>query len=213
MSRFHRLAVLSILLVLAVSAAGHAACDTALLMIDVQELFLTMGDWDTSTDESIVAAVARVLALARSAGIPVIYIQDFSIPQADTLYAGQLGFPAAIAPREGEPTFAKYFGDAFTTLEFGEYLKEQGVERLLFCGIASGGCVQATLFSAITKGYESTVIADAHSNGSGDAGASLVGFSHQSAAKLNRYWIGLGISVVPMGEIDWPSFACSPTAD
>jgi len=208
-----RLAVLSILLVLAVAATARATCDVALLMIDVQELFLSWGDWNTSTDESIVAAVARVLALARSAGVPIIYIQDFSIPQADTLYAGQLGFPAAIAPHEGEPVFPKHFGDAFTTPEFKEYLEEQGIRRLLLCGLASGGCVQATLFSAITKGYDATVVADAHSNGSGDAGASLIGFSHQSAAKLNRYWIGLGITVVPMGEIDWPSFACSPTAD
>ncbi len=100
------------------------------------------------------------------------------------------------------------WADAFTTVEFAEYLNVQGIERLLFCGLASGGCAQATLYSAITRGYDATVVADAHSNGSGDAGAALIGLSHQSAEKLNRYWSGLGISVVPMGEIDWASFAC-----
>jgi len=208
MVRARHLILVSVSLAFALSGAATAACDAALLMIDVQDLFLSWGEWSTSSGEGIVAAVSRVLGLARSAGVPVIYVQDFSIPQADSLYAGQLEFPAAIAPREGEPVFAKSSGDAFTTPEFGEYLEACGIERLIFCGIASSGCVQATLFSAITKGYDAIVVADAHSNGAGDAGASLIGFSHQSAEKLNRYWTGLGIAVVPMGEIDWAAFGC-----
>jgi len=208
-----RFVLVAVVLAGVLSLAAHAACDTALLVIDVQELFLTFGEWPTSSGEGIVAAVARVLSLARSAGVPVIYIQDFSIPQADTLYEGQLGFPAAISPQRGEPVFAKFFGDAFTTAEFAEYMQEQGIERVFFCGIASGGCVQATLFSAITKGYDTAVVADAHSNGSGDAGASLIGFSHQSSEKLNRYWKGLGISVAAMDDIDWDSLGCNAEAD
>ena len=210
MKRSRRFALLLALLALAVPATVHASCSTALLIIDVQELFLTWGDWETSTGGDLLAAVVNALTLARSAGVPVIYIQDFSILDVEAVDEGLLGFPAAIAPREGDPVFPKDQADAFTTPEFGEYLEEQGIRRLLLCGLASGGCVQATLFSAITKGYDATVVANAHSNGPPDP---VTGAPRWPAVEANRYWISRGVSVVSMGEIDWNSFGCSATAD
>jgi len=206
MKRSRRFALLLALLALAVPATVHASCSTALLIIDVQELFLTWGNWDTSTGGDLLAAVANVLALARSAGVPVIYIQDFSILDVEAVDEGLLGFPAAIGPREGDLVFPKGQADAFTTPEFEAYLEEQGIDRLVLCGLASSGCVSSTLFSAIEKGFDVTVVADAHSNGPPDP---TTGAPRWPAAEANRYWISRGVLVVSMGEIDWDSFACT----
>jgi len=195
-----RFALLSVVLIGVLSLTTHAACDTALLVIDVQEHFLSWGSWSTSAGEDLLDAVVRVLSLARSAGIPVIYIQDFSILEFEEVDVAELGFPAAIAPREGERVFPKYSGDAFTTPEFAAYVDAQGFRRLLVCGLASAGCVSSTLFSAVDKGYEVTAVADAHSNGPPN---SVTGAASWPAANVNDYWIRRGITVVPTAEIDW----------
>jgi len=199
MLRLRGLVVLLVLLAWSACAA-HATCDTALLVIDVQEHFLSWGAWNTSAGEDLLDAVVRALSLARSAGMAVIYIQDFSILDFEDVDEAELGFPAAIAPREGDRVFPKYAADAFTNLEFAAHLEEQGLQRLLLCGLASAGCVSAAVFSAIDKGYEVTAIADAHSNGPPNP---MTGAASWPAANVNEYWIRRGVTVVPIAEIDW----------
>jgi len=59
-----RFALLSVVLIGVLSLTTHAACDTALLVIDVQEHFLSWGSWSTSAGEDLLDAVVRVLSLA-----------------------------------------------------------------------------------------------------------------------------------------------------
>ena len=184
MIRVRNLVFVSILLAFVLFGTVAAACDAALLVIDVQEHSLSWGVWSTSTGETLLDAVVRVLPLARSAGIPVIYVQGFSILDFEEVDEAELGFPAAVAPREGNGVFPKYSADAFTTLEFAAYMEDQRLRRLLLCGLASTGCVSSTLFSAIDKGYEVAAIADAHSNGPPNP---MTGAASWPAANVNAY--------------------------
>jgi len=201
--RLRGLVVLSILVAWS-GLVGYGACGTALLVIDVQELFLDRHPWVTSEGEAVVDAIVRALALARSANIPVIYIQDFSTPNWEEFFADELGFPAAIAPHEGDAVIEKTAPSAFRDAALADLLGALGVEHLLFTGIASDGCVEATLFAAIALGYEVTVIADVHASWKAAASASI---------RMNSYWRSLGVSVIPLADVDWASLGCDPEGD
>jgi len=195
--------VFSVLLVLVLSALAHATCDSALLVIDLQKTFLAGVEWNTVDGEDIVDAVAEVLASAREADVPVIYIKDHTVLMFESVAEPMLEFADAIAPQEGDPVFIKTSPNAFFARAFTEYLAECEFTKLIFCGIASEGCVASTLGFAIDRGYEVTVVSDAHSNGPDPLEA------RPTAAGFNEEWAERGATVLPMNEIDWASFACS----
>jgi nicotinamidase-related amidase len=205
MRHVRRLGLALFLSVLSLSAFAQASCNTALLVIDVQKTFVAGGGWNTTTGADIADAVAQALSMARSADIPVIYIKDLTVLLYESVAPSLLEFPDAIAPRAGEPVFTKEFPNPFVNPDVANHLAKQGVERLILCGIASEGCVASALFSAAAKGYEVTVIADAHSNGPVDPTV-----ERWPASKWNETWIDRGVQVIPMREIDWTSFGCSP---
>jgi len=192
-------AIVWLALVLVVPFAA-AACTTALVVIDVQEAFVEEYGWDTtSTDQDIVDAVADLLALARGAGVHVIHIQQLGSPLNTTADDPRAQFPDSIAPLEGEAVFEKRLPDVFTVDAFEEFLVEHGIERLLVAGIASQ-CVHLTLATGHMRGYETIMIADAHSAEDG---------TPEGAEAMNQLWRDTRKTVIPMNEIPWGEFACT----
>ena len=185
-----------ILLVLAFSTLAYGSCDAALLVIDVQKTFLAGVEWNTVDGVDIVDAVAEVLASAREAGVPVIYIKDHTVLLFESVAEPMLEFADAIAPLEGDPVFIKTSPNAFFARAFTEYVAEREFTRLIFCGLASEGCVASTLLFAIDRRYEVTVVADAHSNGPDPLE------DRPTAADFNAEWAERGAIVLPMDEID-----------
>ena len=193
------------LFMLCIGWAGMAmeGCPTALLVIDVQTVFLDGHPWLTAGEEDIVRALEVLIDLARHAGVPVVYIQDIT-QDPDFVASETMEFAPAIAPQEGDPIFTKLSGDAFTNPDLGLYLETRGIQQLLISGIASDGCVHATLVSAYRAGYDVFVATDAHAHRDG---------TPASAEQRNAYWLGLGLKGRAMTEIDWEAFGCSPEED
>ena len=185
------------LLVLALSLVAQAgevqtpSCTTALLIIDVQRIWM-FGDLRTTDGIWITDAVVNVLERVRPAGIPVIYVQDVS---RSTAGERLLGFPDAITPKEGDRISTKTFGNAFAGTTLKALLDGLGVTRLLICGLASQSCVRATVAGARSLGYEIIVLANAHASGDGGI----------QAAQMNEAWARQGISVVPIADLDFAS--------
>ncbi|MDD5264893.1 MAG: isochorismatase family protein [Candidatus Bipolaricaulis sp.] len=174
-----------------------AACDTALLVIDVQNAYVRTLDLTTIDGIPLVDRLVEVIATARAAGLPVIYIQQrdprFSVGSPD------LAIPEAIAPRDGDPTIWKSHPDAFRATDLQATLVRLGTRRLLICGLATTGCVDATVFGAIQHTYETWVLADAHSGGG----------SLQTLAYYNSTWPVVGATVVRSDVIDFAALACA----
>jgi len=189
-------ALVLVALVASLTGQAFAGCDTALLIIDVQNLWVEGEGWLTIEGAHIVDAVATVLESAREAGLPVLFIKDISPSYAS---AEQLEFPPAISPTGGEPLIEKLESSAFTNTQLHQTLETRGITRLLVCGIASGACVSATVNGARELGYEVVIIADAHSGGSGG----------KIAAFRNRMWTNWDIPVLLTGEIDFVSFCAA----
>ena len=173
-----------------------AGCDTALLVIDMQNLWVETDGWLTIREVDIVTAVATVVASARDAGLPILYVKDVSLDYATK---EQLDFPDTIDPQSGETVIEKTHRSAFTETRLRQVLDVSGITRLLICGIASGACVSATVNEARELDYEIVIVADAHSGGS----------NGKIAAFRNRMWMNWGIPVLLTEEIGFPTI-CAP---
>ena len=56
----------------------------------------------------------------------------------------------------------KAYGDSFEDTDLESVLAERGVGRLLVAGAQTDECIRSTLHGAITRGYDATLVADAH---------------------------------------------------
>lgn len=136
------------------------AHDTALVIIDVQAGML---DEAIPEERATLATIAGVLERARTAGVPVIYVQHDGGPghplEVDT--PGWRVHPA-IAPREGEPVIRKRASDSFYKTPLKEEMEARGVRRLVVTGAMTEYCVDTTCRRALSEGYDVTLVADGH---------------------------------------------------
>ena len=131
---------------------------TALLVIDVQ-VGLIEGQSPVYQAGPILERIAGLIAQARAAGRPVIYVQDKDV--------GGVGTPEwqihpAVAPLPSELAVRKAWSDAFyeTTLE--TELQARGITQLVIVGMKTDVCVTMTSLRAVALGYDVTLVADAH---------------------------------------------------
>ncbi len=176
-----------------------AVCATALFVVDVQNAYVPSLGLFTVDGADLIVRLVTVLAEARAARIPVVYIKQSESRFADGNPLGDI--VAAIAPREGDAVIWKSQGSAFAYTGLDNILNRMGVHRVLITGLATQACVNATVFGALALGYETWVLADAHS-GSGGPGV---------ATYYNATWPTVGVHIVPSTDIDWSFFGCCST--
>lgn len=132
---------------------------TALVVIDVQ---VGVVDWPAigAEGEAVLANINALLAQARATGVPVIYVQDNDMGEP----VGSPGWQIhpAIAPQPGEPVVNKLACDAFYETTLTDELTERGITRLVVCGCRSQYCIDTSCRSAVARGYDVTLVSDAH---------------------------------------------------
>lgn len=67
-----------------------------------------------------------------------------------------------LARREPEPLVHKTFGDSFEDTELAGVLAAAGVGRLVVAGAETDACIRSTIHGAFTRGYDVTLVGDAH---------------------------------------------------
>lgn len=138
--------------------------DKALLVIDVQSGVV---DWSQPTSkgsDEVLARINELLAKARSAGNPVIYIQHDSQEDGSPLAPGLPGWEIhpAIAPVDGEVVIHKHACDSFFETRLQSELMALGIKQLVVTGCRTQYCVDTTCRSAVAHGYDVTLAKDAH---------------------------------------------------
>ncbi|HET7341342.1 MAG TPA: isochorismatase family protein [Methylomirabilota bacterium] len=138
---------------------------TALIVIDAQqEYFAPLGKVVLPEGPAAVRRIARALAWARAAHVPVVHVvHESRRPGATTFVAGS---PAAAihpdaCPEPGEPVLTKHLPGSFTGTGLEALLRERGVERVLVSGFMTQMCVDTTARQAAHLGFAVTVLADA----------------------------------------------------
>jgi nicotinamidase-related amidase len=111
---------------------------------------------------------------------------------------GLIGVHPGLGPLPGEPVIQKRFGSAFFKTELERTLADLGVKTLYVCGLASFGCVNATVMCSVCKEHEAIVVKDAH-------GARE--FADSTAAQVidhfNAAWERAGAHLISAGEVSF----------
>jgi nicotinamidase-related amidase len=130
--------------------------NTALLVIDVQSGVVA----DTHNRDGVIANINTVVDKARAEDAPVIWVQHSD----DHLLRGSESwqYVPELVRRDSEPLVHKTYGDSFEGTDLEALLAERGVGRLIVTGAQTDACVRATLHGAFVRGYDVTLVGDAH---------------------------------------------------
>ena len=166
---------------------------TALVVIDMQRDFIEPGGFgealgnDVARLAAIVPTVARLLALFRARGWPVVHTREAHRPDLSDcppskiargnaalrigdegpmgrlLVAGEPGnqILPALAPAPGEIVIDKPGKGMFWATGLHERLTALGLTHLVFAGVTTEVCVQTSMREANDRGYECLLVSDA----------------------------------------------------
>lgn len=128
----------------------------ALVVVDVQ--VGVMNDaWDSAR---IIKNVARAVERARAQGVPVIWVQH---ADDELVYGSPLWqWAPELTPAEGEPRIHKHFNSSFEQTDLEEQLARFGATHIVLAGAATNWCIRATAYGALDRGYDLTLVQDAH---------------------------------------------------
>ena len=134
----------------------------ALLIIDMQ--LGSFRPYESRYDTfAIVDRINRLSESFRKKGNLVIFIQHDGTKEKCFLPGTEDWSLLTELIREPADTFvSKTANDSFYQTELQTLLHSNGVTELILTGCATDFCVDATLKSALTKGYSITVVADGH---------------------------------------------------
>lgn len=152
----------------------------ALLVIDVQNSVVESAhDRDT-----IVATIAGLVGKARAADVDVVWVQHSD----DHMTIGSDGWQLVpeLVPADGEALIHKTFGDSFEATDLEPVLATREIGHLFVAGAQSDACIRATLHGALTRGYDTTLVSDAHTTE--DLTAYGAPAPDQVIAHTNLYW-------------------------
>jgi nicotinamidase-related amidase len=130
--------------------------NTALLVIDVQN-GVVGGAHDR---DSVVANVADLVDKARDERIPVVWVQH----NDEGLARGSDDWQIVpeLKPDGAEPLVEKSYGDSFEETNLETVLADLAVGRLIVVGAQTDMCIRSTLHGAVARGYDATLVSDAH---------------------------------------------------
>ena len=130
---------------------------SALMVIDVQN-----GVVDGAYNlETVLKNINSAIAKARSADVPVIWVQhsdeELVLESEDWQIVPQL------EPTSGERKVRKVHRSSFEATDLEQILSDFGVGHVYITGMQTNNCVRHTTHSAQERGYDITILADAHS--------------------------------------------------
>ena len=138
---------------MAVIRTGNLA---VLLVVDVQ-VGVMREAWDSAR---IIQNIGIAVEKARNLGIPVIWVQHSD----NELVFGSPDWQLVpeLSPAEGEIQIHKQFNSAFEQTGLEETLARLGATHIVLAGAATNWCIRATAYAALDRGYDLTLLKDAH---------------------------------------------------
>ena len=130
--------------------------NTALLIIDVQNGVVA----GTPRRDEVIANINTLIGKARAADVPVVWIQDEGEGRTPGSEAWEL--VPELKRLDPDPLVPKTYGDSFEATDLEEVLAGHGVGKLVVTGAQTDACVRSTIHGAFTRGYDVTLVGDAH---------------------------------------------------
>jgi ureidoacrylate peracid hydrolase len=201
---------------------GGYRVNPALVVIDMQNGFVSKGgSYDQlgmgiSYYQQVVPKIAQLIAMCRNAGIPIFYTQAVREQSGiDLLTKVHRILPKSreerirkkpicvrgtwdaeivdeIKPAPADHVVVKRRDSAFHDTEIGVWMKSLGIDTLIFCGIDTSICVEASLRDAFNNGYDVILISDATASGSTK--------HYESTLEVVREYYGLVMDIASFGK-------------
>jgi nicotinamidase-related amidase len=130
---------------------------TALLVIDVQNGVVG----EAHDRDAVVGRIAGLVDRARREDVPVVWVQHHD-PDNLPRETDDWQIVPELERAEHEPLVEKQYADSFEDTTLEQVLAGLGVGRLVVSGAQTDECVRSTLHGAITRGYDATLVSDAH---------------------------------------------------
>jgi nicotinamidase-related amidase len=174
--------------------------NTALLVVDVQNGVVAAAH----ERGAVVANINTLVEKARQDGTPVVWVQHNDEQLAEGSDDWQI--VSELTPGESEPTVDKQYADSFEETTLESTLSGLGVGRLVVVGASTDECIRATLHGAVVRGYDATLVSDAHTTEDNSAWGAPP--PDQVIAFTNLYWAshrapGRTAGIVATEEVDF----------
>jgi nicotinamidase-related amidase len=130
--------------------------NTALLVIDLQNGVVGAAH----ERDAVLTNVERLVDRARQEEVAVVWVQHDDEEMAKGSDEWQI--VSELSPDGSEPRVEKNYTDSFEETTLEDVLFGLGVGRLVVVGAQTDACIRSTLHGAIVRGYDATLVSDAH---------------------------------------------------
>ena len=137
---------------------------TGLVIIDVQNGLFAIEDFPLYKEDVLINNIQLLIKKARSAGVLIFFIQHNELKgkRLETDTENWKIHPAIIS-RSEDTIIQKFNSDSFLNTLLDEELKKHKITRLVVAGLMTPMCIDTTVRSAVSHGYDVILIQDAHS--------------------------------------------------
>lgn len=174
---------------------------TALLVVDVQNDVVGTA-WQR---DEVMGRIAGLVDSARAADVPVVWVQhnEEEMPIGSTGWAIVDG----LVPGHDEARIDKQYGDSFADTELEKVFEQLGVGHIVLCGAQTDACITATMYGGICRGYDVTLVEDAHTTDDSEFGGAQLPaelmVKHLVRAATYAEWPGVRLTAMPARAISW----------
>lgn len=173
--------------------------NTALLVIDVQNGVVA----GSPRRDEVITNIASLVDRARSEDVPVVWVQhndDGGLVRGSEAWE----YVAELQRDDTEALVEKRYGDSFEDTGLEAVLGNLGIGRLVIAGAQTDMCIRSTLHGAFARGYDATLVSDAHTTE--DLTAYGAPPPEQVITHTNLYWQdqsapGRTAGAVPTAEV------------
>jgi nicotinamidase-related amidase len=175
--------------------------ETALLVVDVQN-DVVANAWRR---DEVVDRIAGLVESARAADVPVVWVQH----NEEEMGIGSVGWGIVdrLVRADGEPRIDKHYGDSFADTTLESVFEQLDVGHIVLCGAQTDACITATMYGGIIRGYDVTLVEDAHTTDDSEFGdvplPAEVLVNHLVRAATYAEWPGVQLTALPAKAISW----------
>jgi len=133
--------------------AQNESNNTALLIIDIQDFYFAGGSSELVNPVPASLNAQKLLADFRKSKELVIHVKHGDGKGAE--------IHSNVAPLPGEKVIVKNEVNSFLNTDLLDFLKKNGIKKLVICGMQTNMCLEAATRAASDFGFDCTVIHDA----------------------------------------------------
>ena len=140
------------------------AKNSVLIIIDVQVGLFSIENLPIYQEESLVHNIVNLITKARNANVLIVFIQHNDV-KGKLLETGTKNWEIhpKLKPKKEDLIIQKFHSDSFFDTNLDDELKNHEISHLIITGLMTPMCIDTTVRSAVSHGYEVTLIQDAHS--------------------------------------------------